>query len=142
MVYIPGGGGPFSIEDTPYGQSNVQAPPTTYRAQLVEDDIEEAAPQQSVVQKEIMPSNTRYLKKWDQIFSELDCEGSDIRRTLGYDAILSFPRLMKRGDWTEEYEFSESETLQNVSLQITPFQYFSGKTDNYADKIFTYPPFL
>ena len=63
MVYIPGGGGPFSIEDTPYGQSNVQAPPITYRAQLVEDDIEEAAPQQSVVQKEIMPSNTRYLKK-------------------------------------------------------------------------------
>lgn len=63
MVYIPGGGGPFSIEDTPYGQSNIQAPTTTYRVQLVQDDIEEATPQEPTIQKEIIPSSTRYLKK-------------------------------------------------------------------------------
>ena len=70
MVYIPGGGSPFCIEETPYGQasSTIEEPALTYRAQVVQDDIEEAVHHQPAAlkkqishQKEIIPSKQRYM---------------------------------------------------------------------------------
>ena len=68
MVYIPGGGSPFCIEETPYGQASatIEEPPRAYRAHAVQDDLEEPvyhhpALKKQISQKEIMPSKERYM---------------------------------------------------------------------------------